>query len=88
MECVSLAANWESVSGYLGLSFSLIDDIKGSFPSNLAGCWNEALKNWIKQNYKTEKFGLPSWRTLLKAVAQVDKCLFKKLADTHQGVYY
>ena len=85
-ECSSLSAKWEHLSGYLGLSISLIDSIKGNFPADVDCCWSESLKHWIRQNYKTEKFGLPSWRTLLKAVARVDKCLFKKLADTHQGM--
>ena len=86
MECRSLAANWEQLSGYIGLSFDLIDSIKGNHPSNNSGCWNEALKQWIKQNYETENVGKPSWRTLLKAVALVDKRLFKKLAADHQGI--
>ena len=86
MECSSLSANWERLSGYLGLSMSLIGSIKGNFPSNVDDCWSESLKHWIKQNYNTEVFGLPSWKTLLKAVARVDKRLFKKLADTHRGV--
>ena len=81
MECRSLAANWEQLSGYIGLSFDLIDNIIGDHPSNNSGCWNEALKQWIKQNYETEKFGKPSWRTLLKAVSLVDKRLFKNLAS-------
>ena len=85
MECRSLAANWEQLSGYIGLSFDLIDSIKGNHPSNNSGCWNEALKQWIKQNYETDKFGKPSWRTLLKAIALVDKRLFKKSAADHQG---
>ena len=43
-------------------------------------------------NYNTEKFGVPSWRTLLKAIALVDKLHFMNLAHHHQGsiiiVYY
>ena len=86
MECSSLSAKWERLSGYLGLSISLIDSIKVNFPGDVDGCWSESLKHWIRQNYKTENFGLPSWRTLLKQVAKVDKRLFKKLADTHRGM--
>ena len=84
-ECRSLAANWEQLSGYIGLSCDLIDSIKGNHPINNSGCWNEALKQWIKQDYDTEKFGKPSWQTILKAVSLVDKQLFKKLAADHQG---
>ena len=74
---------WEKVSGYLGLSFELIETIKRDNPRDSAGCWNEALKEWIKQNYDTKKFGRPSWRSLLKAVAEVDNLLFEKLAAKH-----
>ena len=84
-ECSSLAAKWKQLSGYLGLPKSIIDSIKEDYHNDNLGCWNEALDRWIKQTYNTEKFGVPSWRTLLKAVAIVDKLLFKDLASKHQG---
>ena len=84
-ECSSLAAKWEQLGGYLGLSIGTIETIKKNFSADVAGCWNEALKQWILQNYRTAKFGLPSWRMLLEAIARVDKLLFKNLADKHQG---
>ena len=87
-ECSSLAANWEHLSGFLGLTISLIDVIKGTPPFTVVGCWNEALKHWIKQNYNTGRYGVPSWRTLLEGVARVDMLLFKKLAAEHQGTLY
>ena len=83
-ECSSLAAHWEQLSGYLGLSFELIDKIKGDHSTSNTGCWNEALKQWIKQNYKTERFGEPSWKNLLRAIARIDKLQFKILAAAHQ----
>ena len=86
MECSLLAAKWEQLSGYLGLSIATIDTIKENFPNNAEGCWNEALKHWIRQNYRTARYGYPSWRMLLEAVARIDKLLFKKLADKHQGI--
>ena len=85
-ECSSLAAKWKQLSGYLGLSFNLIDIIERNHSSDTFDYWNEALKQWIQQKYRTEKFGLPSWRTLLKAVARVDVLQFRKLADIHQGI--
>ena len=84
METKSLAAEWEEISICLGLSFDLIKGIK----SDAVDCykrWSNALNQWIKQNYNTKKFGDPSWRTLLKAIAGVDKRKFKKLAAAHQG---
>ena len=85
-ECSSLAAKWEHLSGYLGLSIGCIDTIKKNFSTDATGCWNEALKQWIQQNYRTKKFGLPSWRTLLEAIARFDKRLCKILANKHQGI--
>ena len=85
-ECSSLAAKWEQLSGFLGLRIETIDTIKENFPNNAVGCWNEALKQWIKQNYRTARYGYPSWRMLLEAIARIDKLLFKKLADKHQGI--
>ena len=84
-KCSSFAANWDQLSGYLGISFKVIDCIRGNYPGNNSSCWNEALKQWITQNYNTEKFGEPSWRTLLKAIAKVDRLEFKKLAAEHKG---
>jgi hypothetical protein len=57
------------------------DNIKGS--GDNYHCWSEALKHWIKQNFNTKKFGVPSWRSLLAAVAKVDKLQFKDLASGH-----
>ena len=80
IETESLASSWEKLVVYLGLPFDLIDNtIRPA-----SNCWSEALKQWIKQNYNTKKFGQPSWRTLLRAVAQVNKLQFKKLAEKHK----
>ena len=85
IECKSLSSDWEKVSAYLGLPFKVIDTIKWDNPRDSTGCWNEALKEWIKQNYNTKLFDRPSWRSLLRAVAEVDKRQFQKLAAEHQG---
>ena len=83
VECGSLAAKWEQLSACLGLAKADIDSIRENRPRDSAGCWSEALSHWIKQNYSTQRFGLPSWRSLLKAVAVVDRRLCKELATKH-----
>ena len=82
IEIKSLSSRWEQLVVYLGLPFDLIDN------TIRPACnpWNEALKQWTKHNYDTTKFGLPSWRTLLKAVAQVNKRQCRKLAKKHRGL--
>ena len=81
IETKTLSYSWEQLVIYLGLHIDLIKNTirPATHP------WNEALNQWIKQNYNTKRFGLPSWRTLLKAVAQVNKLQFKELADKHRG---
>ena len=84
-KCKSLAAKWEQLSAFLGLPSALIDQIRHNHPNDSSGCWNEALSQWIKQNYSTEKFGKPSWKTLLcQAIEYVDRRLFEKLASEHK----
>lgn len=60
--------------------------IKDKNPDDSTGVasLNEALEQWILQNYNTKKHGLPSWKTLLKAVSLVDQSTFEKLAKEHQ----
>ena len=84
-ECSSLAAEWDQLSAYLGISANMIDIIKRDNLNKASACWNEALKQWIMQNYRMKKFDKPSWRTLLKAIAKVDKLQFKELAEKYQG---
>ena len=85
IECSSLASKWELISAYLGLPISVIDTIKLNHPTDVQGCWNEALKQWITQCYDIEKFDRPSWQRLLKAIAMVDTLQFTRLAAHHQG---
>ena len=89
MECSSLASHWEELCAYLGLRMGTIEVIKAKHHDKDQACWNSSLHNWILQKYNTEKYGYPSWRTLLKAVGRVDGALFNKLAEEHQleGVY-
>ena len=82
-ECHLLAAHWDKIAGFLGLDSSSIEVIKGNNPCNLAVSWNEALNQWIKQNYNTSRYGEPSWRSFLRAVVKVDKLQFKKMAIRH-----
>ena len=86
--CSSLATKWQQLSGFLGLSLKTVRTIKGNNPNDSEASWNEAITQWILQDYNTEKYGYPSWKSLLKAVGKVDKPLFEKLAEEHvKGMY-
>ena len=81
----TLAAKWKQLCGYLGLRIGLLDTIKRDNPNDSSACFSEALKHWIQQNYNTKKFGLPSWRTLLEAIARENRRVFKTLAEKHRA---
>ena len=84
--CSSLATKWQQLSGFLGLPFKTICTIKESNSNDSDVSWNEALMQWILQDYNTKKHGFPSWRTLLKAIGRVDQPLFEKLAKENQSM--
>ena len=82
--CSSLAPKWQQLSGFLGLPIKTIRAIRKNYPNDSATSWSEALMQWILQEYNTEKYGFPSWKSLLKAVSKVDDILFDGLAKEHQ----
>ena len=84
-DCNSLAYKWEELSAFLGLRRSVIEGIKKNHPCDVTGCLNDALGQWIEQKYNTNKYGMPSWRRLLEAIALIDNRIFKKLAREHEG---
>ena len=85
-ECSSLASHWEELCGFLRLPLGTSDTIKEKYPNKEISCLNEVLKLWILRKHRTEKYGLPSWKMLLKAIGKIDKNLFNKLAKEHQGM--
>ena len=88
IECSLLASKWMSLGAYLGCSIALIDQIKSEYSNDSKSCLNEVLKHWIQQNYDSKRYGAPSWRRLLKAIALVNKLQFMKLASRHQGRHF
>ena len=68
----------------MGLSYETIKQIEKDNSNNSNDSWNEVVMQWISQNYNTEKYGVPSWRTLLKTISRIDQSLFEELAKEHQ----
>ena len=84
-ECKKLSAHWHDLCAFLGMDPDDLERIMKDNGSDSKACLKKSLYEWIKQNYPTPKYGLPSWRTLLEAVAEVDKRLFKKLAEKYKA---
>ena len=57
-------------------------------------CLSDVLESWLKRNYDTERFGLPTWRWLVEIVADpaagndtalADNIATKHVAETKDG---
>ena len=62
------------------------DAIKEKYPNKDYSCLNQVLKLFILKKYNTERYGLPTWKLLLKAIGKIDANLFKKMAEEHKGI--
>ena len=52
-------------------------------------CLRAVLTKWLQQNYNTDRFGLPSWKLLVDAVAHRsggnNPALARQIAANHNG---
>ena len=62
-----VADKWKSVGGALGLPPSVLDKIEADHRHDCSRCLPEMVKEWL--NHNTERFGVPSWKMLVEAVA-------------------
>ena len=53
-------------------------------------CLTDVLTKWLQQNYNTDRFGLPSWKLLVNAVAHCiggnNPALARQIATKHNGM--
>ena len=81
----TLAAVWDKLALNLHLKFDAIKVIKRDNPGDSQACLTEAMSHWLKENYNTARFGVPSWRTLVRAVQAMDTALANEIASKHRG---
>ena len=81
-----LAADWDKLAVYLHLRSDDIKVIRKENPGDTWACLNNTMALWLKENYNTVRFGHPSWRTLIPAVAKMDMALAKEVANEHRGI--
>ena len=83
-----LAARAHFLGLALGIRPSDIETIRAQYkgPNDVL---TEVLTMWLKQSYRVDKHGLPSWRTLVKAVDDpaggCNHALAKRIASAHPG---
>ena len=53
----------------LRLKPALLSRIQANHPTDVIACLTKALAEWLNMSYNTSRFGPPSWKLLVAAVA-------------------
>ena len=80
---------WRPLGLALRLNPSVLARIEKERPSDVRACLSEMVTEWLNQSYNTERFGVPSWKMLVEAVAHPNggnnHALAQKIAAIHTG---
>ena len=66
---IEVLDKWNLIGIALRLKPSKIRSIEATYPGNLSSCLMNMLTDWLNRNYNVTKFGVPSWRKIVHAVA-------------------
>ena len=64
----TLKAKYYTFGIHLGLPPNELDAIREQFPKNVSEALSQVLRLWLQQRHNVEKYGLPTWQALVKAV--------------------
>ena len=85
-----LEDKWEGLCDGLGLASNASDVIKRD-NTDCRSRLKAVIKKWLSKGYDFEQYGHPSWRSLVKAVADPigcdDNAAAIKIAEKHYGEY-
>ena len=86
-EVVDLAGRWPNMCTALRLRPHAEGTIARQCFHQVDDCLKAALRSWLCQEYDTVKYGLPTWKKLVEAVAKRaggnDVALAKEIAEKH-----
>ena len=91
-EVYTVAARWSDISFALYLPISQEEVIrKETRGDDCAHCLRMVLSKWLRKSYNYDKYGLPTWRMLVKALGDPfggnDCALAETIANKHPGMY-
>ena len=91
IELVTIRASYYQLGVFLGLPPSELDTIRKEH-SQIDLAFNEVILRWLRQRYKVERFGHPTWKRLVEAVDNPiganNPALALEIAAKHPGMYY
>ena len=83
-----MAYRWRKIGLALRLDPDLLNRIRGNH-TDVEDCLEDVLTNWLKKAYDVTRFGAPSWKLLVEAVAHRaggnDRALAERIAGKYKG---
>ena len=87
---LDLAGIWRDMCSALGLRPAVVDTIAATCCGNSKQCLREVIVRWLRKTYDVDRHGLPTWRTLVKAVSDKaggnNPALAEEIAKDHKGI--
>ena len=84
-----MAHKWRKIGLALRLDPSLLERIRQKSYVDVDDYLSDVLTEWLKKAYNTTRFGDPSWKLLVEAVAHPaggnDRALAEKIAMKYNG---
>ena len=68
-ELIDIAAKWNKFGEALNIKKATLDQIKQECGSDTEECLDQTLQVFLKMNYDTKKYGQPSWKLIVQALA-------------------
>ena len=89
-ELDNVSHKWQSLGEALRLHPSVLDRIECDQHDSESRL-RKVVTEWLNQAYETDRFGLPSWKLLVDAVAHRrggnNPALARQIATKHNGMY-
>lgn len=89
-EIASLAGKWKNMYSALRIQPPDTARIAAAYHNNPDVCLRAVLLEWLQKSYECQIYGPPTWRMLVKAVAEPaggdNIILAESIARRHQGI--
>lgn len=83
-EVQPVAGVWQAFAQEIGLMPSDVRELDLAHRGDPSRCLDNAIEKWLNQNYNTERFGLPSWKSIVVGIKQSgNPALAKRIAESH-----
>ena len=88
-ELTPVSADWKNIGIALRLPIATLNWIHAENGGRPSDCLTSMVTQWLKRNYKVEKFGEPTWHWLVQVVGDpaggADMALARKIARRHKA---